>query len=69
MDAFREIFSQLRSGEKANLIIRLGQSKSTPRYETRRWKKGFPPVSMNRTRTKYKSAENVLIKIYNWLIE
>ena len=32
-------------------------------------KKTFLPVSMNRTRTKYKSVENALIKGYNWLIE
>ena len=69
VDVFREIFSQLRSDEKTNLITKLGQSKSTPRYETRRSKEAFLPVSMNRTRTKYKSVENALIKGYNWLIE
>ena len=36
---FCEIFSQLRSDERTNLITRLGQSKSAPRYETRRSKK------------------------------
>ena len=69
VDVFREIFSQLRSDEKTNLITKLRQSKSTPRYETRRSKKAFLPVSMNRTRTKYKSVENALIKGYIWLIE
>ena len=57
MDVFREIFSQLRSDEKANLITRLGQVKNTPRYETRRSKEGFLQESMNRTRTKEKSVE------------
>ena len=69
VDVFREMFSQLRSDEKTNLITKLGQSKSTHRYETRRSKKAFLPVSMNRTRTKYKSVENAIIKGYNWLIE
>ena len=32
-------------------------------------KKGFLPVSMNRTRTKYKSVGNAFIKGYNWLFE
>ena len=70
MDVFREIFSQLRSDEKTNLFTRLGQSiKSTPRYETPRSRKNFPPVSMNRTKFKYKSVENALIKGYIWVIE
>ena len=41
VDVFWDIFSQLRSDEKTNLITRLGQSKITPRYETRRSKKRF----------------------------
>ena len=41
VDVFRDIFSQLRSDEKTNLITMLGQSKSTPRYEPVDQKKLF----------------------------